>query len=157
MPRILCVCTGNICRSPAVEVLLRRRLEEEGLDGWTVESAGTWAVEGRPASREIILLLAERGLDASAHTSREVNRRMVEQADLVLVMTGSHAESLRLEFPDQAHKVYLLSEMPGGRRYDIQDPYGSSPEVYRACVEELEDLVDTGFERIRVLAGKEAA
>lgn len=134
-------------------MLLKRRLEEEGLKGWVVESAGTWAVTGRPASGDIARLLAVRAIDVSAHRSREVDRRMIEQADLVLAMTESHAEGLRLEFPHQADKIHLVSEMARGRRFDIQDPYGGSPEEYRACVEELEDLINAGFERIRALAG----
>jgi len=111
MPRILFICTGNICRSPMAEVLLRNRLEKEGLIGWEVKSAGTWTVDGASASRYAIQLMAERGLDLGSHHSQGVNRRMLEQADLVLVMTQGHAEALRLEFPDQSEKVYLLSEM----------------------------------------------
>jgi protein-tyrosine phosphatase len=150
--RILFVCTGNICRSPAAEVLLRRRLEREGLEDWEVGSAGTWTAAGRPISAHMADLLAQRGLDASSHRSQEIDRRMMEEADLILVMTQSHAEALRLEFPDQAHKVFLLSEMVEGERYDIHDPYGGSLLNYRICLEELEHLIKEGFERIRALA-----
>jgi protein-tyrosine-phosphatase len=152
LARILFVCTGNICRSPAAQYLLKRRLEHEGLDDWEVESAGTWALEGRPISAHMASLLAQRGIDASAHRSREINERMIEEADLVLVMTRNHAEALGLELPEQADKVYLLSEMASDQRYDIQDPYGGSLSDYRICVEELERLIQDGFDRIRALA-----
>jgi len=152
MPRILFICTGNICRSPMAEVLLRNRLEKEGLIGWEVKSAGTWTVDGASASRYAIQLMAERGLDLGSHHSQGVNRRMLEQADLVLVMTQGHAEALRLEFPDQSEKVYLLSEMRNGHRFDIDDPYGGSQAEYQACVNILSDLIDAGFARIRSLA-----
>jgi protein-tyrosine-phosphatase len=154
MPRILFVCTGNICRSPTAEVLLRRRLEQEGLSDWEVESAGTWTMGERPASRYAVQLMTARGLDLTAHRSRAINRHIIEQADLVLTMTLGHAEALRLEFPDQAAKIYLLSEMGDGRRYDVSDPYGGSLAEYQECVKVIADLVDAGFDRIRSLAGK---
>jgi len=154
MPRILFVCTGNICRSPAAEALLKDRLERNGLTGWEVESAGTWTVDGRSASRYMVQLLGKRGLDLTQHRSRPVNRCMIERADLVLAMTQNHAEALRLEFPDQAEKIYLMSQMKDSRHYDIDDPYGGSLMEYQACVKELTDLIDVGFDRIRSLAEK---
>lgn len=156
MPRVLFVCTGNICRSPAAQTLLERRLNREGLTDWAVESAGTWTVAGRPASRYIVELMAERGLDVSHHRSRVVKRHLIEQADLVLVMARGHAEALRLEFPDQAGKIYLLSEMRNHHRYDVEDPYGRSFEEYEKRVNEIERLINAGFDRIRSLAEQHA-
>jgi protein-tyrosine-phosphatase len=79
---------------------------------------------------------------------------MVKRADLVLAMTQNHAEALRLEFPDQADKIYLLSQMKDSRHYDVDDPYGGTLMEYQACVNELTDLIDVGFDRIRSLAEK---
>ena len=112
MSRILCICTGNICRSPMAEVLLQRRLGQEGLTDWQVESAGTWAVDGHPASRHAVQVMADQGLDLMPHRSRAVTRRIIQGVDLVLAMTHNHVEALRLEFPDQAANIYLLSEIP---------------------------------------------
>jgi protein-tyrosine phosphatase len=138
------------------DVLLRQRVEREQLTNWEVGSAGTWTVEGAQASQYAAQLMAAQGLDLSAHRSREVDRAILEHADLVLVMTQGHAEALRLEFPDQASKVYLLSEMKNGHRYDIDDPYGGPLEEYRACANVLVDLIDAGFERIKSLAEENA-
>jgi len=157
MPRILVVCTGNICRSPAAQTLLAHQLAQVGLDDWVVESAGTWALDGRPATPHMVDLMAGRGLDLTAHRARSVNRRFIEQADLVLVMTHSHAEALRYEFPDQADKILLFSEMASAQHYDIQDPYGGSLADYRAGVAQLTNLVEQGWERIVALAGENAA
>ncbi len=153
MPNILLVCTGNLCRSPMAEVLLRRKLAREGLDkeGWTVESAGTWAQPGQPASGYAIQVMAERELDLSAHRSKPIDRPMMEKADLVLVMTRHHAEALRSEFPDLKDKVWLLSQMDGDRIYDVNDPYGGSLIEYQYCATELEELIEGGLERMRAL------
>ena len=155
MAHILMVCTGNICRSPSAEALLRHRLAQAGLDDWHVASAGTWGLKGHAASQHAVAVLAERGIDLTGHRARKITRAMVEWAGLVLVMTQAHAEALRLDFPDQADKIYLLSEMKDGRRYDIQDPYGGPREAYRVCIDELTDLIDGGFARIRALASPE--
>ncbi len=152
MSRILCICTGNICRSPMAEVLLQRLLGQEGL----VTSAGTWAVDGHPASRHAVRVMADQGLDLRPHRSRAVTRRIIQEVDLVLAMTHNHVEALRLEFPDQAANIYLLSEMKDGRRYDIDDPYGGSLADYQACASELAELIDTGVGRIKSLAAKHA-
>lgn len=156
MPRVLFICTGNICRSPAAEGLLKHRLRQKGLTDWDVESAGTWTVDGRPVTGHVVQLMAEREIDLTPHRSRGVERHMIEQADLVLVMTQGHAEALRLEFPDQSGKIYLLSEMKDGRRYDIEDPYGGSLEEYQTCVDELEELINEGLEQITYLAERTA-
>ncbi len=150
MPRIVCVCTGNICRSPMAEALLRHRLEPEV--GWQVESAGTWGLDSQPASRHAIQVMKDQGLDITSHRSRSVDDDIIARADLVLAMTRNHVESLRLEFPDHVARIYLLSKVKDGRRYDIEDPYGGSLAEYRACADELEDLVDAGLERIKALA-----
>jgi protein-tyrosine-phosphatase len=156
MPLVLFVCTGNICRSPIGQALLRRRLKREGLSDWEVESAGTWTVDGASASAHAIQLMAEQGVDLAAHRSRGVDEGILERADLILVMTRSHIEALRLEFPDQARKIYMLSEMVDGHRYDIKDPYGGSLTDYEVCVRVLSKLIEEGFERIKSLAESNA-
>ena len=120
-------------------------------EGWQVCSAGTWAQEGFNASAHGVTLMTERGLDISNHISRTVNEKMMEQADLVLTMTASHAESLKAEFKEHAYKVYRLSAM-AGPAYDIEDPYGGPIEEYRNTADELDALIKRGLNRIIELA-----
>ncbi len=85
MPMILFVCTGNICRSPMAEVLLRARLDrDEARRDWRVKSAGTEMAGGRLASAYAIDEMAERGIDLRAHRARRISRELMEEADLVL-------------------------------------------------------------------------
>lgn len=153
MAHILIVCTANICRSPVGEALLRDRLQQRGLEQWTIESAGTWALWTRGASQFSIDVCEKMGLDISGHQSRMINETLLKQADLVLCMEAGHVEALQVEFPSHAGKVYLLSEM-AGRPYSIHDPYGESLAVYQQMAVQLSSLIDNGLERIIELAGE---
>ena len=151
MPTILIVCTGNLCRSPMAEGLLRARLaRDKARQGWRVGSAGIWTTDGRPASGHAVQEMAQRGIELQGHRSRNVTREMVAEADLVLAMTRSHVDALRAAFPEHAHKLYLFSEMIG-QAYDINDPYGGTRLEYSYTAKELEQLIDAGYERIVAL------
>ena len=153
---ILIVCTGNVCRSPMAAGLLRARLQADGrADEYRVLSAGTWTEAGRPASPYARQVMAERGLDISDHRAQEISPELVDAADLILVMTRAHREALVAEFPEAASRIYLLSEMIG-KSYDIADPYSSSLTYYSYCADELETIIDQGYQRILKLAAQEA-
>ena len=148
---VLIVCTGNLCRSPMAEGLLRARLaRDEARRDWRVGSAGVWTVDGRPASVNGVREMAQRGIDLSGHLSRSVTRELMDEADLVLAMTRGHAEALTAAFPEHGSKVYLLSEMVGGT-YDIEDPYGGTRLEYAQTARQLERLIEDGYERIVAL------
>jgi protein-tyrosine-phosphatase len=134
----------------AMALLQDRLNRDEVRQDWVVESAGTWGGEGRPASAHAVAEMAERGIDLSSHLARPVTREIVAEADLVLVMTQNHAEAVKTAFPNQAHKVYLLSQMIG-REYDIYDPYGSPRVEYAYTAKELEGLIENGYQRIVAL------
>lgn len=151
MANILIVCTANICRSPVVEALLRERLEQEGYGDWQVASAGTWAMNGQPASRFSVEVLAERNLDISQHRSSAISDELVAWADLILCLAMGHEEALKAEFPGHAHKVNLLSAM-SGPRYSVYDPYSEPRPAYERMVAEVSRLVDDGLPMIVELA-----
>jgi protein-tyrosine-phosphatase len=151
MAHILVICTANICRSPVAEALLKDRLNKKGYDDWTVSSAGTWALVSRPAARNSQIVAAQQGFDISDHISRMVEEADLNRADLVLCMEEGHVEALKVEFGDQAHKIYPITAMSGAV-YSINDPFGGQLHDYQVMIAELTTIIDNSFDRIIELA-----
>jgi protein-tyrosine-phosphatase len=149
-PSVLFVCTANVCRSPMAMGLLRSKLGDHAA-GWRVESAGTWTRDGELAAQKLIIMLAERGIDLRSHRSRGVSKELLRSFNLILTMERGHKEALQVEFPQQAGKIHLFSEMVG-LVYDIQDPIGGTMEDFRNTLEEVEQILTDGFPRIKQLA-----
>jgi len=145
---VLLVCTGNICRSPLAEEMLKRTLKERGIDGVNVTSAGTGAWDGAPASEGAYLVGLERGLDLSGHRARLLTRELVDQADLILTMARHHRA--RVDELGGEGRVFVLGEYAGrdGDGAEVSDPFGGDLDVYRNTCVELEGLVGTTAERL---------
>ena len=142
---VLLVCTGNTCRSPMAETLLRhelsRRFQSLFAPGHpppvVAVSAGLSAYPGGAASPEAVTVMQSRGLNLKDHQSRPLTQRLLKQADLVLTMTASHRQAILGRWPEASQKTYLLSK--NGR--DVADPYGGSVPIYAACADEIESFI----------------
>ncbi|QCB94547.1 low molecular weight phosphatase family protein [Cellulomonas shaoxiangyii] len=106
--RVLTVCTGNICRSPVVERLLRQRLA--GTDV-VVESAGTHAVVGAPVSRPMVPLLAGAGADAGGFAARQLTPAVLRDVDLVVTLTRGHRSAVVEHAPAAVRRTFTLLEL----------------------------------------------
>lgn len=149
IPSVLFVCTANICRSPMAAALFRARLDKDvpGSENWLVNSAGTWAEAGIPASDNSVKAMASRKLDISAHRSKEITKALLDKFDLILVMEPGHKEALKIEFPRVAKRVFLLSEM-SGETVAVQDPYRRSRAEYEQTAYILDQYIQNGLEKI---------
>ncbi len=109
MTSILVVCTGNICRSPLAEQLLRARLTTAGIRA-TVRSAGTRAMVGGAMTPEAAALSLRYGGDPSGHQPRQLTEKLVATADLVLTATREHRGEAVSLFPRAARYAYTLRQ-----------------------------------------------
>ena len=127
--RVLHVCTGNICRSPIAEHLMRAGLDSRlggGEHPFVVASAGTWGHEGSPMEDDAHSTLASYGIDGSGFRARELATQDVQDADLVLAATREHRAAAVVLHPRAAAHTFTLlefarlltavdpAELPGG-------------------------------------------
>lgn len=145
---VLFICTANQCRSPMAAALLKSLVAQYGeADRWRIQSAGTWAEPGRPATQLAQAVLRRRNLDLSDHRSRPLDAALLAEASIVLVMTRHHQESIQIEFPEVSGKVHLLSQLID-RNFDIEDPYGGNLDDYELCVADLQSILIKGYDRL---------
>ena len=130
--KILCVCYGNTCRIPMLSALLKRELESRGILA-EVESAGVEPLdtfEVSPASSYAIEVMAEMGLDISAHVNQQVSRLNLSTYDIIYSVDKKYVPYLNSL---GAENVRVLEGIP--------NPYKKGKVAYRKCAEVLAQLV----------------
>ncbi len=150
---ILFVCTGNTCRSPMAEVIMRNMLAKRfgdappgAINGYHVASAGLSAFPGGNASAEAKSVAADRGLSLKSHQSQAVTEHNLRRADLVLTMTTGHRNAIIEQLPELGPKVHLVS----GGNEDVSDPFGGTKAVYERCADQIEGYLENWVQRIEM-------
>lgn len=175
--RIMTVCTGNICRSPMAEIVLRERLDAAGLGGRVVvDSTGISSEEvGNPIDRRARKVLVAAGYSDPAldsHRARQTDPADLARRDLVVAMTGEHARALRrLEagaaaasarepgVPEAPSPIRMFRSFdPGAPRVterrdehllDVEDPWYGSVDDFEVCLDQVEAAVDGIVEHVQ--------
>jgi len=141
---ILFVCTGNTCRSPMAGAYFRSLCEKSGRNDISVESVGTFAGEGQPASAQSVSVMKDYGIDLSTHKSSALTKAKIDAADLIIAMTTSH----RLHIGSMSHsalkKTRTLLEFTQ-KNGNISDPFGGTEKTYSDCFSEMKEALDNLF------------
>ena len=144
--RVLILCSGNICRSPVAEAILREMLAQawqvqvEELEslGWVIASAGTFAMTGGAISDHSYTVGQEMGFDLSSHRSRHVDDAMQQSWDLVLGMGQNHLGGM----PEGvAEELFDPSGQP------VPDPFGRELPHYQTM---RDHLIEAARHRVAV-------
>ncbi len=145
--RIIFVCTGNTCRSPMAEGILKKLLMDEfdkskQIPPIEVASAGTHAFPGQPASRNSVVAAGKHGIDLDRHFSKRLTRETAESADMIITMERNHVDDIHAQWPDIDTAVDLrnlgLEPSHPPVSHGIPDPIGMGVEVYARVFEDLE-------------------
>jgi protein-tyrosine-phosphatase len=142
---ILFLCTGNTCRSPIAKVLFEDMLSRGELRHRVrVESAGTMAAEGGPASPFAVEVCRGHGLELSSHNSKTITDKLIADSDLIIVMQASHQDYLTRSGSVNRKKIRLLSEFAtgGGKNRDIEDPFGGTKEQYELTFTKIKNSLE---------------
>ncbi|MCK4428633.1 MAG: low molecular weight protein arginine phosphatase [candidate division Zixibacteria bacterium] len=169
--KVLFICTGNSCRSPMAEGILKKMLKENKsqdpefeLDNFEVSSAGISTLDGVPPSLFAMEVAKARNVDLTQHRSRQLNRQILKKADIILAMSDEHLEYIRKMDKKALEKTYLLRTFPQNHLASnedesesvlyIKDPIGGTMDDYELCFLEMEKEIRRVFHELIRKAGE---
>jgi L-threonylcarbamoyladenylate synthase len=136
------ICSGNICRSPMAEGILRGMLEKTKFAKQIeINSAGTLNLDSSRASEEAIRISEKHNVNISDHISSPIDRQILDKANIIICMAAYHYNLLIRNYPEYADKIYILKTMDSEDNIfdpSIADPIGLSEEFYNQIFLEIQ-------------------
>lgn len=139
--KFLFVCTGDTCRSPIANAILKSKVKKLDIKGVTSSSAGLFVSAEKEMSEGSRNALKFLGIHFSKHKAVQISKEIVDKASIVVAMTKDHKESIISKF-DCADKTFCLSEFGDEKTPEISDPYGKSKGEYIKCAKLIDYLVE---------------
>lgn len=142
--KILTVCLGNICRSPAAEGLIAAHFHKNNING-EVASAGIHAMVDWPAdpfSQKVMQEFYQ--IDISAHRAKQIDERMARYYDLILVMDDAQVKATQSLYPFASGKVHRIGKW---RETNVPDPYRQSEKIFQDRIKLINDCVNDWVEK----------
>ncbi len=157
--RIMFVCTGNICRSPMAEEIMRVMFDDAEIDNVLVSSSGVGAVVGGQASKFAQVAVTTCGGLLTAHRGQQLTEELIEESDLVFALSSGHYHAILRTNPQAEKKTYLLKAFPehGDTGEGIIDPIGASQNVYNEVYLEIYSELQRIFPELKTLSEKKLA
>lgn len=139
--KVLFVCTGNTCRSPMAEGIMKDLSRAKDL-GIEASSAGILTMDGLEPSENSVLAMEDIGLDISGHRARQLTQEILDESDLVLTMSRSHMDNILMHFQIDRSKLHTVISYAYGREGNIVDPYGMDYGMYRKTRDEIKGALE---------------
>jgi predicted ATP-grasp superfamily ATP-dependent carboligase/protein-tyrosine-phosphatase len=138
---ILFICYGNINRSAAAECIINQNKESTP---HLIKSAGFHKHDSRLADSNMVTIAKGEGYEMSNWSSTTINKKMVDDANVIFVMEIEHILKLTKLYPNINDKVYLLSSLNKNSNIplEISDPYGKEMEIYRNCFSTIKNCIE---------------
>lgn len=142
---LLFVCTGNTCRSPMAEFIMKAMAGSQPcFAGMRIGSAGITAINGAPMASTAEQALAQMGIPFTAHSARRLTPALVTEADYIFALEANHLRQIERLCPADMPRAHTLkgfaagiAGMPDKDGYDIKDPYGQPLTVYNDVAQEI--------------------
>ncbi len=152
MPKILFVCTGNICRSSGAEAVLRHEVKKAGLiEEFKIDSAGTHGYHiGEAPDPRGIKAAKKRGISMEGQRARQVMSDDFHQFDYIIAMDHGHRQILENLMPNNTQaKLNMFADYCSEHKIqDVPDPYYGDLDGFETVLDILEDGVKGIFDKV---------
>lgn len=137
--KILFICSANICRSALAEVILKKKLQQEGITGIEVESAGIHNYEGEPRD-EVMALYARNAGYKLEGTAKHVTQAMTDTSDLIICMEHFHVVEMQKRAPyARWNNIHTFNEICFNEQTALVDPSGDTDHMYHYVFEKIQE------------------